>query len=68
MFLEESVRQKKLNSTRNQMKDHRISCVIICSTSEQQRTLWWARPLLGSYEYMTCILLQARISNADSIA
>lgn len=67
MFLEESVRQKKLNSTRNQMKDHRISCVIICSTSEQQRTLWWARLLLGSYEYMTCILLQARISNVDSI-
>ena len=67
MFLEESVRQKKLNSMRNQMKDHRISCVIICSTSEQQRTLWWARLLLGSYEYMTCILLQARISNVDSI-
>ena len=66
-FLKKVLDKKKLNSMRNQMKDHRISCVIICSTSEQQRTLWWARLLLGSYEYMTCILLQARISNVDSI-
>lgn len=66
-FLKKVLDKKELNSMRNQMKDHRISCVTICSTSEQQRTLWWARPLLGSYKYMTCILLQARISNVDSI-
>lgn len=33
-FLKKVLDKKELNSMRNQMKDHRISCVIICSTSE----------------------------------
>ena len=58
--------KEKVLSSHEELNLRRSDLTLPCSTSGQQRTHWWVRPLLGSC--VTPILHTAKISYVESIA